>query len=168
MCVYNTDKRVLVVLLVVQWSHLQVGVLPIYKLWVCPSIMFYIISVVFLLLQVRNFRRFSWLEWVFIIVGLFAFIVTLGFTVERFFHFEKQFNISEKLYQCICLPNDSDNCIKPCHHWTCLSDFTFAIILFVNLSEKLSSLIKIIMCFPLLHSFCLVLWCGWFDKRQRV
>ena len=137
-----------------------------------PLNMFYIISIVILLLQVRNFRRFSWLEWVFIIVGLFAFFVTLGFTVERFFHFEKQFNISEKSYQCICLPKNSDNCddncIKPCHHWTCLSDFTFAIILFVNLSEKLSSLIKIIMCFPLLHSFCLVLWCGWFDKRQRV
>ena len=161
----------MVVLLVVQWSHLQVGVLPrvlpIYKLWAYPSICS-IISIVILLLQVRNFRRFSWLEWVFIIVGLFAFFVTLGFTVERFFHFEKQFNISEKSYQCICLPNNSDNCIKPCHHWTCLSDFTFAIILFVNLSEKLSSLIKIIMCFPLLHSFCLVLWRGWFDKRQRV
>ena len=44
-----------------------------------PLNMFYIISIVILLLQVRNFRRFLWLEWVFIIFGLFAFFCDTGF-----------------------------------------------------------------------------------------
>uniref|UniRef100_A0A1X7TLK7 DUF7789 domain-containing protein n=1 Tax=Amphimedon queenslandica TaxID=400682 RepID=A0A1X7TLK7_AMPQE len=88
-----------------------------------------------LLGNVRNFKRFTWVEWVFIFIGLLAFLFSLGITIERFVHFEKNFNESAEAYQTICHPyNSTTNCIEECQDWTCISDFSFAVILIINLS----------------------------------
>ena len=80
----------------------------------------------FLPLQVRNFKRFSWWEWIFLVLGIVAFSTTLGLTIERFVYFHKIFNNSM---------NDSDayDGLPACEEWTCLSDVTFAILLIINL-----------------------------------
>lgn len=74
------------------------------------------------------------MEWVFIFVGLIAFLFSLGITIERFIHFEKNFNESAEAYQTICHPLKT-NCIEECQDWTCISDFSFAVILIINLSK---------------------------------
>uniref|UniRef100_A0A1X7VAW6 DUF7789 domain-containing protein n=2 Tax=Amphimedon queenslandica TaxID=400682 RepID=A0A1X7VAW6_AMPQE len=83
--------------------------------------------------NVRNIRSFKRAEWAFIVIGVISFMTSLGFTIERLVHFSKNFSSSEKVFEHFCLPNNSINCIDHCHHWTCLSDFTFALILIVNL-----------------------------------
>ena len=75
-------------------------------------------------------------------IGVISLMMSLGFTIERFVHFHKQFNVSESSYQKICIDiHNSTKCIDPCHHWTCLSDFTIALILIVNLSKLLVYLV---------------------------
>lgn len=70
-------------------------------------------------------------------IGVISFMTSLGFTIERLVDFSEHFNASEKTYRNFCNPDNSMSCIDPCHHWTCLSDFTFALILIVNLSKHL-------------------------------
>ena len=83
----------------------------------------------------RNFKRFTWVEWVFIAVGLVAFLFSVSLTIERFVYFGTNFNESGESFQAICHPSDPTNCIDACTHWRCLSDVTFAIALLVNLGE---------------------------------
>ncbi|XP_019858916.1 PREDICTED: uncharacterized protein LOC109587121 [Amphimedon queenslandica] len=84
--------------------------------------------------NVRNIRSFKRVEWAFIVIGVISFVTSLSFTIEKLVYFSWNFNASEKTFEHFCLPDDnSKNCIDPCHHWTCLSDFTFALILIVNL-----------------------------------
>ena len=76
------------------------------------------------------------MEWVFVFVGLISFLFSLGITIERFVHFEKHFNESSEAYQTICHPpNSTTNCINECQDWFCISDFSFAVVLLVNLSK---------------------------------
>ena len=85
----------------------------------------------------RNFKRFTWVEWVFIAVGLVALLCSVSLTIERFVHFATNFDGSSESFQEICHPqNSTTNCIDACTHWRCLSDVTFAIALLVNLCKR--------------------------------
>ena len=84
-----------------------------------------------------NFKRFTRVEWIFIVIGLLAFICSVALTIECFVRFGTQFNGSSESFQAICHPqNSTTNCIDACTHWRCLSDVTFAIAFLVNLSKR--------------------------------
>ena len=109
----------------------------------------------------RNFKRFTWVEWVFIAVGLVAFLFSVSLTIERFVHFGTNFNGSSESFQAICHPQDSTtNCIDACTNWSCLSDVTFAIALLVNLCKRKSNtFVKLLPVHGQYLSMCLHFAC---------
>ena len=77
-------------------------------------------------MQIRNCKRFT-VEWIFLGLSLFAFLGTLGITIERLVAFS--LNVSNKSE-----PNNDD--LPDCEGWTCLADVTFTVVLIVNLSKS--------------------------------
>ncbi|XP_065909897.1 uncharacterized protein [Dysidea avara] len=73
-----------------------------------------------LLFQVRNVKRLHWLEWMFLLLALFSIMGTLGLTIQRIVHTK-----SNSRYL-------TEHC-HGCCGWKCDPDFTFAILLIVNL-----------------------------------
>ena len=66
-------------------------------------------------------KRLHWLEWMFFFLALFSIMGTLGITIERIVH----------------TTNHDRNIGPSCHGWKCDPDFTFAILLIVNLGTHI-------------------------------
>ena len=77
--------------------------------------------------QVRNWKRFSWLEWTFIVVATISVLGALTMSIERFVFFESSFkNITNAT-------NNASSSVYRCNKWTCTNDFIFAVVLVLNL-----------------------------------
>ena len=79
--------------------------------------------------QIRDWKQFT-IEWIFLGLSLFAFLGTLGITIERLVSFASV----------ICNESDSsNNCsegnLAECTEWTCNPDVTFTVVLIINISE---------------------------------
>lgn len=89
--------------------------------------------------QVRNWKRFSWLEWTFVVVATFSILGILGESIARFIIVEDLFkNISHY-----------DNKTQPyiCNEWICTNDFIFTVVLVLNIG-------KLLIYFPRLVTTC--------------
>jgi len=69
--------------------------------------------------QIRNIKRLHWLEWAFFLLAIPSVLGTLGLTIERIVHTKEHDRII------------STSCVG----WKCDPDFTFAILLIVNLGK---------------------------------
>ena len=103
-----------------------------YVVWNAKIYMQYICFLThFFISQVRNYKRFTWIEWSFLILSLIAFLGTLGITIERFVYFYEHYNTTENSTEDDVYLTPSD--LKDCEEWTCTSDFTFTILLIANI-----------------------------------
>jgi len=76
--------------------------------------------------EVRNVKRFTWVEWVFVVVVTLSLLVVLALTIERFVFFESTFvNIT------IDTTNGTE--LSDCNQWTCTNDVVFAVVVLINL-----------------------------------
>ena len=77
--------------------------------------------------QVRNWKRFSWLEWLFVVIAALTILIILGMSIERFVTFEQDFeNISMA----------SGSGFYLCNKWTCTNDFIFTVVLVLNIGKN--------------------------------
>lgn len=100
-------------------------------------------------LQFRNPRRFSPIEWVFLVVSSLSMLGVLVLNIERFVSFERDFynlttvDVSEGFH---------------CSTWYCTSDVTFSLLLLINLCK--CNLWLLVLCIlldgTLLHSVAVV------------
>lgn len=82
--------------------------------------------------KVRNVKRFTWVEWVFVVVVTLSLLVVLALTIERFVFFESTFvNIT------IDTTNGTE--LSDCNQWTCTNDFIFAVVVLINLCKSSSN-----------------------------
>lgn len=72
-----------------------------------------------LLFQIRNIKRLHWLEWLFLLLAVVSILGTLGITIERIVDITRDNHSS-------CSHNSGDD-------WKSDPDFTFAVLLIVNL-----------------------------------
>lgn len=82
--------------------------------------------------KVRNVKRFTWVEWVFVVVVTLSLLVVLALTIERFVFFESTFvNIT------IDTTNGTE--LSDCNQWTCTNDVVFAVVVLINLCKSSSN-----------------------------
>jgi hypothetical protein len=75
--------------------------------------------------EVRNWKRFSWLEWLFVAVALISTLGILGVSIQRLVAFKHDFeNIT-------LVVNESRT--YTCNNWTCTNDFIFTVVLVLNI-----------------------------------
>ena len=85
-------------------------------------------------LQVRTCQRLTWVEWLFIVLATVTMAAIAGMSVERFIFIHNNFaNITPDGNISAGGGNGSgDNQMTNCLRWSCLNDFTFAILGLVN------------------------------------
>lgn len=88
-------------------------------------------------MKIRNIKRLHWLEWLFLLLAVVSILGTLGITIERIVDITRDNHSS-------CSHNSGDD-------WKSDPDFTFAVLLIVNLGNKIYiswwlSVIFIVFC----------------------
>lgn len=100
--------------------------------------------------KVRNVKRLHWLEWMYFFLAIVSILATLGITIQRIVY---------------TTTHDRKTSAESCVDWKCNPDFTFAILLIVNLgnTENVHYMYK--------FSFISILWCiccGWIVSGTKV
>ena len=75
--------------------------------------------------QISDCRRFL-VEWIFLGFSLLAFLGSLGISIERLVHFSLNFTAAS---------SENESGLRDCEQWTCSSDYTFTVVLIINICE---------------------------------
>ena len=75
--------------------------------------------------QISDCRRFL-VEWIFLGLSLLAFLGSLGISIERLVHFSQNFTEAS---------SENESGLRACEQWTCSSDYTFTVVLIINICE---------------------------------
>lgn len=88
----------------------------------------------FCLLQVQIWRRFTRLEWLFIVVAAVTVLPVLGISIGQFFFLHQKFMFIEDGPYDPYNPNPY-NLNYFCNNWTCTNDFIFNVTLVINVGK---------------------------------